>query len=270
MEKDDELKGSGNSYDFGARIYDSRIGRFLSIDPKASFLPGIAPYQFAFNNPLLFIDENGEFPITPEQTKALVEAFVQALFQYSGEIARRDFEDMEERRTHVTLPDEIAVKVEKMRKYTSGAYYTNNELEGRAQFTVNGASSSAHIHFKLTKGDENIIKRTEGEGKSDGYLSAERYRYEFISDGIIIGVLEFNDTEEGKAAFKELKGAVQDAYNKEYYRLAIRFDKKHNYEYGNKNSLQTYYDTYYPEYKKAYEQTVNIEVTEEGATISAE
>ncbi len=26
MEKDDEIKGNGNSYDFGARIYDPRVG----------------------------------------------------------------------------------------------------------------------------------------------------------------------------------------------------------------------------------------------------
>jgi glutamyl-tRNA(Gln) amidotransferase subunit D len=29
MEKDDELKGSGNSYDFGARIYDPRVGTMV-------------------------------------------------------------------------------------------------------------------------------------------------------------------------------------------------------------------------------------------------
>ncbi len=32
-EKDDEIKGNGNSQDYGKRIYDSRLGKFLSVDP---------------------------------------------------------------------------------------------------------------------------------------------------------------------------------------------------------------------------------------------
>ena len=60
MEKDDELKGSGNSYDFGARIYDSRLARFLSIDPKTTSLPKYSPYLFAGNKPINHIDLNGE------------------------------------------------------------------------------------------------------------------------------------------------------------------------------------------------------------------
>jgi len=61
-ERDDEVKGSGNSYDFGARIYDPRLGKFLSIDPKFKSYPYWSPYLFAGNNPIRFIDIYGEGP----------------------------------------------------------------------------------------------------------------------------------------------------------------------------------------------------------------
>ena len=62
MEKDDELKGEGNSYDFGFRIYDPRIGRFLSIDPKSNTFVEYSPYCYAANNPIYYIDAFGMNP----------------------------------------------------------------------------------------------------------------------------------------------------------------------------------------------------------------
>lgn len=59
-EKDDELKGNGNSYDFGARIYDPRIGRFLSIDPRSSDFVHLSPYVSSTDNPIYYIDQDGE------------------------------------------------------------------------------------------------------------------------------------------------------------------------------------------------------------------
>ena len=61
MEKDDEIKGSGgSSYDFAARMYDSRLGRFLSLDRLAKKFPFYSPYLFAGNTPISAVDINGD------------------------------------------------------------------------------------------------------------------------------------------------------------------------------------------------------------------
>lgn len=41
------------------RIYDSRLGRFLSVDPISKEYPWYSPYQFAGNKPIKFIDIDG-------------------------------------------------------------------------------------------------------------------------------------------------------------------------------------------------------------------
>ena|GEM_PF-6884977 len=61
MEKDDVIKGVGNSYDFGGRnLYSSRLGRFGSPDPLDFKFPFFSPYAYAWNNPIFFIDSEGE------------------------------------------------------------------------------------------------------------------------------------------------------------------------------------------------------------------
>jgi RHS repeat-associated protein len=58
-EKDDEMNGDGNVYDYGFRIYNPRLGRFLSVDPLTKGFPMLTPYQYASNNPILNIDLDG-------------------------------------------------------------------------------------------------------------------------------------------------------------------------------------------------------------------
>jgi RHS repeat-associated protein len=60
MEKVNEQYGEGNAYDFGARIYDPRIGRWLSIDPLAKKYPGESPYSFCGNSPIVYKDFDGK------------------------------------------------------------------------------------------------------------------------------------------------------------------------------------------------------------------
>jgi len=59
-EGDDEVKGNGNQLDFGNRIYDPRIGRWLSVDPLEKKFTGLSPYCFAINSPLITVDFDGK------------------------------------------------------------------------------------------------------------------------------------------------------------------------------------------------------------------
>lgn len=58
-ENDNEVKGNGNQQDYGYRIYDPRLGKFLSVDPLSPDYPWYTPYQFAGNKPIWAIDLDG-------------------------------------------------------------------------------------------------------------------------------------------------------------------------------------------------------------------
>ncbi|OYU94567.1 MAG: hypothetical protein CFE21_14920 [Bacteroidetes bacterium B1(2017)] len=58
-ESDNEINGTGNDYDFGARIYDARLGRWLSLDPSQAKYPNLSPYNSYENNPIYFKDPDG-------------------------------------------------------------------------------------------------------------------------------------------------------------------------------------------------------------------
>lgn len=68
-ENDNEVKKDqygnnlpGGEQDYGMRIYDPRVGRFLSVDPLSAKYPELTPYQFAGNMPIQAVDLDGLEP----------------------------------------------------------------------------------------------------------------------------------------------------------------------------------------------------------------
>jgi RHS repeat-associated protein len=59
MEKDDEVKGGGNSYTTEFRQYDPRIARWTSLDPLMAKFPHQSPYVAFDNNPIVNNDPKG-------------------------------------------------------------------------------------------------------------------------------------------------------------------------------------------------------------------
>jgi len=56
--KEQDSENAGD-YDYGFRIYDARLARFLSVDPLINKYPMLTPYQFASNCPISGVDQDG-------------------------------------------------------------------------------------------------------------------------------------------------------------------------------------------------------------------
>ena len=83
------MKSSGIQYDYGFRIYDARIGKFLSIDPLSPDYPWYTPYQFAGNMPIYAMDLDGLEPksmvtLTSDGTYKFTEPAIVLLSWLSG------------------------------------------------------------------------------------------------------------------------------------------------------------------------------------------
>ncbi len=82
MQKDNEVRNvNGASLDFGARMYNSQLGRWMSIDPKYRVFPNVSPYVFAACSPLFYIDNDGNIIIPAnEASKNKFSAHIEKVF----------------------------------------------------------------------------------------------------------------------------------------------------------------------------------------------
>jgi RHS repeat-associated protein len=172
MEKDDELKGSGNSYDFGARIYDPRVGRWLAVDPFDYHYSNTSPYGFALNSPLMFVDPDGKKVIihyTNEKGKhkklklknmnQLKEDYSNAFVnEVMGVLRTADELGLEEVQDMVT------------RKESVGIYYKEN-IRGGAAFEKNGGENP-YIMWDPAMSDL-LISKEDAQKMHDAVLQFE-------------------------------------------------------------------------------------------------
>ena len=77
MEHDDETAGNDVAVDFGARIYDGRLGRWLSVDKKQNLQPSWSPYKAFKNSPICIIDPDGrtEYMVTEIRDESTGKSF---------------------------------------------------------------------------------------------------------------------------------------------------------------------------------------------------
>ena len=66
--KENDKEITGGDLNFGGRIYDSRLSRWLSVDPLQHKYANLSPYNGMGNNPILFIDPDGKTIIINAQS----------------------------------------------------------------------------------------------------------------------------------------------------------------------------------------------------------
>ena len=151
-EQDPEAKGEGNSYDFEARIYDPRIGRWLSVDPLQAKYPNETPYLYTGGNPIYFVDPDGKdridyFKIITNKGTVQIKVVTEHAFK------------AEAQSTYGGLPDLV--------KYNYSVYHTIDLRDGRANITRSEVTDYSSGIWDIGLGEYAQIKLT---GKDDGLL----------------------------------------------------------------------------------------------------
>jgi len=59
QERNSDIDQKATCYDFGMRIYNASLAKFMTMDPDLKFNTSFSPYHYGANNPICFIDING-------------------------------------------------------------------------------------------------------------------------------------------------------------------------------------------------------------------
>jgi hypothetical protein len=177
-------------------MYDAAIGRFGSIDPKTEEFHFMSSYVYAANDPIKYIDENGEGPIDPRK-------------------GRRTFTRLGSKVLSVYKSDRKPIRGR------DGGLYAKYLMMGMGG--EDGGASNIHEDTPIAKGSEFIgrdgsdltsliaiggisnIEAHKDAAESGNYdiqevklLSDNSFTITSVTDGLISGIVEYQKNDDGE------------------------------------------------------------------------
>ncbi|HRF79834.1 MAG TPA: RHS repeat-associated core domain-containing protein, partial [Flavobacteriales bacterium] len=214
QEKDDEVHGStGTSYDFGARIYDPRVGRFLSLDPIQRMDMGVSKYSFAGSSPVLFIDYHGLFKFP---TGSDYESRYPRLTNYLKHGIQDITNNPKIMRALMKHSELSEAQIKEALKYGEGPTIRSAALEGGyGEFSPGIGSDELRISSTLL---DKLESASGADRESTLFLAGVTILHEFThygddQDGVQQVDASGRKIEEGNAFERDAYGAVIDESN---------------------------------------------------------
>ncbi len=152
-ENDNELKGSGNQIDFGARAYDPRLGKWMSIDKLTSKYPDQSPYGFVMNSPIRAKDPDGYVVIFVNGQGTI------------GSIGKSSYWGGYDQKVMDKMGDHSA-------RYVDGSLggWDNTKLAAKIGFSIGGVGLAAFSVLNASNVNSQVRKAA---GETQGYNDAE-------------------------------------------------------------------------------------------------
>ena len=161
QEGDNEVFGETANFGYEFRQYDSRLGRWWSVDPKWSESPGVSPFVFCNGSPIMMMDPDGE----------KVFAYDKESKRYMKSYLREQFGSI--RMFRFTAYDELKIRT---RQYKKAMEHANPDRK------------------ILLKGMQDIINNTQKVVRVQIKENSTFFRFEsFDEDGPYRNMLGIND-----------------------------------------------------------------------------